>query len=41
MCDYVKNSVEPCKDCPRRMSALHMCKLLQETMKECSKKEDL
>ena len=34
MCTYVKNSNEPCKICPRRMTALHMCKLLQEIKQE-------
>lgn len=32
MCDYKKNSVEPCETCPRLITALHMCKLLQETI---------
>ena len=30
-CNYKKNSVEPCKTCPRKITALYMCKLLQET----------
>lgn len=29
-CDYIKGSNEPCKDCPRRITALHMCGILQE-----------
>lgn len=31
MCTYVKNSIEPCETCPRLITALYMCKLLQET----------
>jgi len=34
MCDYKKNNNEPCKDCPRRMTALHMCDLLKEIAEE-------
>lgn len=34
MCTYIKNSVEPCEKCPKVMSALYMCKLLKETLKE-------
>ena len=33
MCTYIKNSVNPCETCPRLISALHKCKLLQETIK--------
>lgn len=33
ICEYVENSVEPCKNCPQCITALHMCKLLQETAK--------
>ena len=29
-CTYVEGSIEPCENCPRRITALHMCKLLQE-----------
>lgn len=34
VCKYKKNSNEPCKDCPRLMSALYRCGLLQEYLKE-------
>ena len=33
-CDYVKNSNEPCKDCPRVITALYRCDILQEIQKE-------
>ena len=33
-CEYVKNSMEPCKDCPRVIQALHMCGILKETLDE-------
>jgi len=33
-CDYIENSNEPCKDCPRVMSALHRCDVLLEIQKE-------
>ena len=33
-CDYVKNSNEPCKDCPRVMTALHRCDILLEIKDE-------
>lgn len=29
-CDYKKDSNNPCKDCPRLISALYMCSLLKE-----------
>ncbi len=34
MCTYTKDSVEPCKTCPRLITALYTCKLLQEISKE-------
>lgn len=34
MCTYKENSNEPCDSCPRRMTALHMCGVLQEIQKE-------
>lgn len=34
MCDYKEQSNEPCENCPRVMSALHMCNLLQEIKNE-------
>lgn len=33
-CTYEKNSIKPCETCPKRITALHMCNLLQETKKE-------
>jgi len=30
-CNYIENSVEPCDICPKLISCLYMCKLLQET----------
>lgn len=33
-CEYKKDSNEPCKDCPRVMTALYRCDLLQEIQKE-------
>ena len=33
-CNYVKNSTEPCSNCPKLISYLHSCSLLQETVKE-------
>jgi hypothetical protein len=32
MCTYIENSIEPCPTCPKLISALHMCELLQETI---------
>jgi hypothetical protein len=29
-CNYEKDSVSPCDNCPQKYTALHMCKLLQE-----------
>jgi hypothetical protein len=34
MCSYKKNSNEPCKDCPRVISALYMCNFLKEIQNE-------
>ena len=34
MCTYIKNSVTPCETCPKLITALHICKLLQETFKK-------
>lgn len=34
MCTYIKNSVKPCEKCPKLITALYMCKLLQETFKK-------
>ena len=33
-CDYIKDSNEPCKDCPKVMSELHRCDILKEIQKE-------
>ncbi len=33
-CTYKKDSVESCPTCPRLITALHSCKLLQETLKK-------
>ena len=33
-CEYVKDSNEPCENCPRVMTALYRCDLLQEIQKE-------
>ena len=30
LCNYEKDSVFPCGNCPQKYTALHMCKLLQE-----------
>ena len=35
-CDYVADSLEPCKDCPRRLTALYRCELLKESLKQTS-----
>ena len=32
MCTYIKNSNTPCKECPRRITALHICDFLKETL---------
>jgi hypothetical protein len=37
-CEYVKDSNEPCRDCPRVMTALYRCDLLQEIQKEAEEK---
>ncbi len=34
MCTYKKGSIEPCETCPKLISALYKCKLLQEINKE-------
>ena len=39
MCDYKKNSNEPCKTCSRLITALYKCKLLQEAAKESQKQD--
>lgn len=31
MCTYIKNSNTPCETCPKLITTLYMCKLLQET----------
>jgi hypothetical protein len=33
-CDYIKDSNEPCKDCPRLITALYRCEILKETAKD-------
>lgn len=38
-CDYVENSNKPCKDCPRVMTALYRCDVLQEIQKELQEKK--
>lgn len=32
MCSYVAGSIEPCATCPRKITALHSCGLLQEKL---------
>jgi hypothetical protein len=32
VCGYVPGSVEPCRECPRLISALHRCGILLETL---------
>ena len=39
-CDYKKDSNEPCKDCPRIMTALYRCGLLQEMQEEAEEESD-
>jgi hypothetical protein len=34
MCTYIKDSSTPCETCPRLITALYICELLQETFKE-------
>ena len=34
MCTYIKNSIAPCETCPKLITALYICKLLQETIKK-------
>ncbi len=34
VCDYVPNSNEPCADCPRKITMLYRCGLLQEAAAE-------
>ena len=34
MCKFKSKDIEPCENCPRRISALHKCKFLQEIIKE-------
>ena len=34
MCTYVKNSIEPCDECPRLITALYMCDYLKEIANE-------
>ena len=34
MCNYKENSNEPCETCPRLITCLYMCKLLQEINNE-------
>jgi hypothetical protein len=33
-CTYKKNSVEPCDNCPKLITSLYSCKLLQENIDE-------
>jgi hypothetical protein len=33
-CNYKKDSNEPCDNCPRAMTAFHMCDLLKEIRDE-------
>ena len=40
-CGYVKNSIEPCKTCPKLMSCLHRCELLKETLNELTNQSDI
>lgn len=37
-CDYIAGSNNPCATCPRKITSLHMCGLLQEA---ASDEEDL
>lgn len=39
-CEYKKDSNEPCKDCPRVVTALYRCDLLQEIQKEAEEDAD-
>jgi len=33
-CSFKKGDKEPCSNCPRKITALYMCKLLQEISEE-------
>lgn len=39
-CDYVKDSNEPCSTCPRKITMLYRCGLLQEAAAESEEQED-
>lgn len=33
-CNYKENSIEPCANCPRKITMYYMCKFLQEGFEE-------
>lgn len=38
-CGYIPGSNDPCATCPRLISCLYMCRLLQEVFKEDGKND--